>query len=924
MRNPIRPFKSGNIRYLLLISIYFLYFQPTFAEEAASPPRPASVIHLTNGGFLPGALQDSEKPGLLRWKGDSFVNSFDFDLNIVNAVHKPAPSALPKPEGEFGFDLAGGDVLFGSLLQLDSKIAVIDSPKFGKLTVTRANIQRIFRWRDSELVYLGPNGLTGWRQTAPPKPNAWREESGELSTSEPGAALKGDLALPARSAIEFEISWKAKPDFVLAFGVGDDAKTLRKAFRFEVWDNDLVAHRETDAEADVASLATISPGAGRIHLLAFLDQTAGKLIVMSAAGKPLADLQVADAKPQAFPGVTLENKRGDVRLERLRITRWNGDAPSQTSQEKSSVKQIDNSVMTGTILRYEEQARALVVDNGAGETFIPLDKVASISLSPRVSTAPRSVRAVFQDGTRLSGNLLRIENGKLHFAVPGVDETTKLDLESLHSLVVLKHEGSPELKSLPRLELESTRIPGQLVDSKERPDAGCLVWQPQGSSTTSALRPGVSGRVVFKEPPVPAPKSLQVQMIRPAPVGGLQRFVRGFAGGAAAPQTPQNRRSLYLRTGDVIPSEITRIDDKGVSFRSPLSENTFVAHEKVKAVELSIESPATIRLNKTKRERLLTLPRMQKGSPPTHLIRSKNGDYLRARVLKMDDRTLQIETRLEEKDLPRDRVSRIIWLHADELDPPKPANSTNLATRVQVVRGDGTRLTFYPERYADATLSGKSDVLGICRVRLAEIDQLLIGSTIESEVSLTTYQKWKLQNAPEPKVNQDASDPSQPGRAPGTESTLVGKPAPDFKLDLLGGKPFTLADSKGHVVVLDFWATWCGPCLQAMPQVDKVVREFKEQGVQLVAVNLQETPKEISAMLERHKLDLTVALDVDGVVAAKYGANAIPQTVVIDREGKVARLFIGGGPHLGDQLREALTAQFSPPKPKDAADVKLP
>ena len=62
---------------------------------------------------------------------------------------------------------------------------------------------------------------------------------------------------------------------------------------------------------------------------------------------------------------------------------------------------------------------------------------------------------------------------------------------------------------------------------------------------------------------------------------------------------------------------------------------------------------------------------MQKASPPTHLIRSKNGDYLRGRVVAMDDKTLQVEIRLETKDLPRDRISRIIWLHADELDPSK-------------------------------------------------------------------------------------------------------------------------------------------------------------------------------------------------------------------------------------------------------------
>ena len=100
--------------------------------------------------------------------------------------------------------------------------------------------------------------------------------------------------------------------------------------------------------------------------------------------------------------------------------------------------------------------------------------------------------------------------------------------------------------------------------------------------------------------------------------------------------------------------------------------------------------------------------------------------------------------------------------------------------------------------------------------------------------------------------------------------------------------------------------TWCGPCLQSMPLVEKVVHEFDDQGVQLIAVNLEEPAKAITAMLERHKLQLTVAMDIDGVAATKYQANAIPQTVIIDREGKVARLFVGGGPKLADQLRDAL------------------
>jgi thiol-disulfide isomerase/thioredoxin len=147
---------------------------------------------------------------------------------------------------------------------------------------------------------------------------------------------------------------------------------------------------------------------------------------------------------------------------------------------------------------------------------------------------------------------------------------------------------------------------------------------------------------------------------------------------------------------------------------------------------------------------------------------------------------------------------------------------------------------------------------------------------------------------------------SADGGSTGLESPLVGQAAPQFQLDLLDGPRFKLADRKGRVVVLDFWATWCGPCLQSMPQVDDVARGFAEQGVELVAVNMEEQPEAIKSMLERHKLKLVVALDRDGAVAGKYAVTAIPQTVVIDRDGKVARLFVGGGKGTVEGLKKAL------------------
>jgi thiol-disulfide isomerase/thioredoxin len=386
---------------------------------------------------------------------------------------------------------------------------------------------------------------------------------------------------------------------------------------------------------------------------------------------------------------------------------------------------------------------------------------------------------------------------------------------------------------------------------------------------------------------------------------------------------PEGRRSLHLRSGDTIPCEVAQIDEKGLAFKTPISDATFVAHEKIKGVEL-VPTRDLPKLMKAKRERLLTLPRLLKDAPPTHLIFSKNGDFLRGRLLEMDDKSLKVEVRLEIREIPRDRVAQVVWLHADELAGGKSAVTSGAlpkATRVQTLRADGNRLTFVAAKVEKGTISGVSDVLGACRSEVANVDQVLFGSFIEQSAAKLAYQRWKLHHAPEPKFARD--DENSPGHhaMTGTDSPLVGQPAFAFNLDLLDGRQFRLADRKGKVVVLDFWATWCGPCVQTMPLIDSVVREFAAGGVELIAINLEEQPEQVKSMLDRHKLKISVALDRDGVVSSKYNVTAIPQTVVVDRDGKIARLFVGGGPKSADSLRKALQ-ELSAVKPAPAASRK--
>lgn len=213
-------------------------------------------------------------------------------------------------------------------------------------------------------------------------------------------------------------------------------------------------------------------------------------------------------------------------------------------------------------------------------------------------------------------------------------------------------------------------------------------------------------------------------------------------------------------------------------------------------------------------------------------------------------------------------------------------------------------LTFQPQQVRAGTISGRSELLGDCSIDIQQINQLLFGD-IALRVREFRQDPWTLSLAQYPRVYLESEDDGSGGTI-GTSSAMVGEAAPDFGLKTLSGDAFRLRAQRDRVVVLDFWASWCGPCMQTMPMVDEVVNELGSDQVHLVAVNIQESPDRVAAAVERLQLGATVLLDVDGEVAAAYEANAIPQTVIIDRDGNVTHVFIGGGSRFVSQFRAAL------------------
>lgn len=125
------------------------------------------------------------------------------------------------------------------------------------------------------------------------------------------------------------------------------------------------------------------------------------------------------------------------------------------------------------------------------------------------------------------------------------------------------------------------------------------------------------------------------------------------------------------------------------------------------------------------------------------------------------------------------------------------------------------------------------------------------------------------------------------------ENALVGKPAPDFTLTTLDGKPVKLSDQKGSVVVLDFWATWCPPCRAEMPGIQAVYDTYKDQGMIVLAVNAQEDQDTIQSFVMETGFTFPILPDPYGQAIRAYGVRSFPATFVIDREGRIDTIHQG-------------------------------
>lgn len=132
----------------------------------------------------------------------------------------------------------------------------------------------------------------------------------------------------------------------------------------------------------------------------------------------------------------------------------------------------------------------------------------------------------------------------------------------------------------------------------------------------------------------------------------------------------------------------------------------------------------------------------------------------------------------------------------------------------------------------------------------------------------------------------------------------AGQPAPDFRLTLLDGSTLSLADLRGQVMVLNIWASWCPPCTEELPALQSVWTSYQDADVVLVGAAYQENENDVRAAVESYGLTYPIGLDTNDRIASTYGITGVPETFIIDAEGRIAYVHIG--PITADQLTQEM------------------
>jgi len=142
-------------------------------------------------------------------------------------------------------------------------------------------------------------------------------------------------------------------------------------------------------------------------------------------------------------------------------------------------------------------------------------------------------------------------------------------------------------------------------------------------------------------------------------------------------------------------------------------------------------------------------------------------------------------------------------------------------------------------------------------------------------------------------VSADKTGASTAGHIPAPQQGFL---APDFELRTIEGENVKLSDLRGQAVLVNLWATWCPPCRAEMPAIEKIYKEYKDEGLVVLGVNMtyQDTFSNVAPFIDEYGLSFPVLLDETGTVGTAYQLRSLPSSFFVDRDGIISEVVIGG------------------------------
>ena len=959
-------FGSRGLRGVLFCLLASCLFEQADAQQADAKQADdsLSVLRIQGGDTYRGKLAPSQNPQQLLWNCPSFLEPIAFPWDALQLVQVQDSSGDPtesSPLGKNPFcaELKTGEVVSGELVSIQPDRIELEVPQVGKVSLATENLRYLLRIIPGGSQAVEVLSAQDWEQVLPATRNGratkWYLKAGEISTDTSGTTISQWAQLPELATIDLDVAWdQASPNWWMTLGEPRRMELqVRKLQNKKLLNVTLLL--ENSADADVTTIQLPYEEDQSIKLRLLCDATKGVYVLMKdnqVLGRLKGNIK------ERFVGRTkvsfTNTALGVLTLRDLRISRNAFSIPSEAAEvepNRPANGQFEwmtkaRGTFFGSILNApaDNDGQGSVKVQGIAQTPITLgfEEIERIEF-PLETALPNQVTTVeLTNGMRFASSAIQsrteasfegididVAGKKLPVALSQIKRISKRPLPILEDPQP-KTIAEAQKIVVQRLITDDAVSTGRIASvSQHTPGSKTFTWLAKNAVAPVALNPRADGAI---EPLVTQLAGSTQKRTKPTEnLANVRTDTPPNENDVGRPLKPEDP-SLFLFSGDCFPAMVRRGDAEEFFFESTLFPKQSIEQALVRGVRF-VDYRGVDKIDRATRLRLLTLPRVQRNNPPSHLVVSRDGDLLRGKLIHFDRDQLVVDVRGEQRTILVKNIAELIALDpapkleqpnepTESTQPTEPTQPTDPAQSAdsaepqvpapiasndvyQIILEQGARVSIVPESVDAEELKGTHPQLGECSLPWSSVVRISLGDAIAVDASQNRYGKWKLQHAPDPKfVSESEGGNDRPNDTP--QMRMIGQGAPEFDLMKIDGTPFKLKENRGKILIVDFWATWCGPCIRSIPSLIEISKEYKEAGVELVLVNCEEPETRVRPFLERLKSIPTVVLDTDGTVSKQYNVAAIPQTVLIDRDGGIVEVLVGASDENEEILRKKI------------------